>query len=207
MHDVETLARVRGVVTEARRPATILKESWRTVRDIRVRYGALSPSPELPGLSGENTGEQFLPPAVKWLLDHYRFLEDQIRETRDALPVRLYRALPRDADQSRTGLPFVHESASGLVQRMVEQDVAEGGLRRLDCEALTTHFETAQAARTLCLAELWAIRPIIKLSLLEVLWHGLTEHPLDSDTCATVARSVISNLYSLDELPWRQLTE
>jgi hypothetical protein len=156
--------------------------------------------------NGEGVVEQFLPPSVKWLLDHYQFLELQVAETRDALSARMYRALPHSTNGSCT-VPLIHQSVAALVQRTLERDSVEGQARSIDGDALITHFEAAQATRALCLAELWAIRPLIKLSLLEALAHALTAHPLDADTCETVARSAISNLYALDELPWRELTE
>src|SRR5262249_26298459 len=64
-----------------------------------------------------------------------------------------------------------------------------------------------QRVRALSLAELWAMRPLIKLSLLEALANTIEEHSENSSTGAAVARLVITNLYALDELPWRELTE
>src|ERR671930_384568 len=77
-------------VSKASSPSVILETSWSAVREIYGRY-----SDRLSHHSSESAGqsgtEQFFPGAVKWILDHYRFLETQIVELREALCRRSYR--------------------------------------------------------------------------------------------------------------------
>jgi cyclic beta-1,2-glucan synthetase len=144
---------------------------------------------------------------VKWILDHCRFLESQMVETRDALTRQLYRALPR-CDSESNSLPWIHALARDFVHRTVRRDIAgEMNCHSLEPDTLIAYFEAAQKERALCLVELWAIKPLIKLSLLESLGNALIEHSEDSPTCAAVARSVVTNLYALDGFPWREVTE
>lgn len=194
------------------RPKTILRKCWNTVRVIHERYFGQS---SLQGESDRGSGlpradgdpEQFLHPAAKWLRDHYRFLEQQATETREALSDRLYRALPRGAHGSGAAVPSLHETARAVVQGVVEVAIATGEMRRLDLDTLSTHFEAAQADRALSLAELWLIKPTVKLALFEALHDGLTAHPLSSDACEAMIRAVITSFYTVDDLPGRELTE
>src|SRR5690242_10518533 len=101
-------------MAETATPTTNLRRCWHTVRAIRARHTTATLSHERPDAPRENVGEQFLPPAVKWILDHYRFIEDQIVETRGALPGRFYRVLPRRVHESRSDLPVIHEIVGGL---------------------------------------------------------------------------------------------
>ncbi|HWW88390.1 MAG TPA: hypothetical protein VNZ26_32570, partial [Vicinamibacterales bacterium] len=190
------------------RPKTILRTCWRTIQAVRARHAGWPSFQDLSEpIKTEADAEQFLHPAAKWLRDHYRFLEHQAIETREALTDRSYRALPRRADEPGVALPLVHEIAGALVQQMVEVAITTEEGCRLDADALRAHFEAAQTKRTLSLAELWAIKPLVKLSLFECLHRALTDYPLQSDECEAVVRLVVTSLYTLDEVQWRELTE
>ncbi|PWT84414.1 MAG: hypothetical protein C5B57_04885 [Blastocatellia bacterium] len=194
-------------MSETASPSIILNASQRAVREVCARYTNQRPLGAAERVT-EPATEQILPSAVKWILDHYHFIESQVRETRDALPPRSYRTLP-GRDRKRSTPPWVQTLARDLVQRAVERELTarEADCHYLDRNTVAAYFEAAQVERALSLAELWAIGPLIKLSLLETLGHAFTRHQEDSPACATVARWVITNLYALDELPWRELTE
>jgi hypothetical protein len=187
-------------------PATTLRTCWNKVSAIRARYDGVSSSNDSrEATESHRRTEQSLPGAAKWLLDHYRFLQHQLSDIREGLTDRSYRSLPR-RDPAAI-VPAVHVLARDLVRQMVEACVATGELRCFDRDVIAAHFEMAQAERTLCLAELWTIKPILKLSLFEALDSALAAYPLDCAACESVTRAVVTNLYTLDEIPWRELTE
>jgi hypothetical protein len=187
-------------------PTATLRNCWNTVSAICARCDGASSSTDFPEAThGHRKTEQSLPGAAKWLLDHYRFLQHQLSDIREGLTDRSYRSLPR-ADSDAV-VPAIHALARDLVRQMVEACVATGEPRSVDRDVLAAHFEAAQAQRTLCLAELWTIKPIVKLSLFEALDSALATYPLDSAACESVTRFVVTNLYTLDEIPWRELTE
>ena len=166
-----------------------------------------SSSSTLSLLSGEDC-DRFIPGAAGWVIDHYHFLEAQIAETLEALPRRAYRALPR-ADARADALPRVHAMARHLVGRLTNSTVPADGqtVPPLDASLLRAHFTETQQDRALCLAELWAIKPLLTLELLDALASALRDDSLDSAACETVARTAVTNLYALDGLPWRELVE
>src|SRR3974390_3296551 len=107
------------------RPTMILRECWRTIQAVLARYTGSDRTSE-PAPTSDNA-EQFLPPATKWLRDHYRFIEHQIAETREAIPDRSYRALRRNNKCPGDRLPFIHAVARSLVRQMVETCIRTGG--------------------------------------------------------------------------------
>jgi hypothetical protein len=154
-------------------------------------------------LDGSLTG------ASGWLFDHYRFLESQIAETRDALPRRAYLRLPRPAS-SADAEPRVQALARCLVESFVSQNADDDNGQELPCldaDLIRAHFTDTGSDDALCLAELWAIKPLLKVSLLEALECSLHEEPLSSPVCERVVRATITGLYALDEVPWREVVE
>ena len=194
-------------------PTTTLHACTRIIRMVCAFHSrprvvtSIIPNGALAGLSGEDS-ERFLPGAAGWVVDHYRFLEAQIAETLEALPRRAYRAFPR-ADSRADGLPRVHAIARDLVGRLTESTVTADRqtVPPLDASMLRAHFTETRDDRALCLAELWAIKPLLKLELLDALASALRDDSLDSAAAETVVRTAVTNLYTLDELPWRELVE
>jgi cyclic beta-1,2-glucan synthetase len=160
------------------------------------------------GLPSSRRGGRSQPPAAEWIADHAQTLHDQIVETREALSGRNYRKLPRARpDQA----PHVQQLVNDFVSRELAdawREVALAGWEPASLEEqVKRHFGEAQGERTLTLAELCAIRPLINLALLGELRNVLASERLESGGCARAVRGIITSLQSIGELPWRELTE
>ncbi len=135
-------------------------------------------------------------PAAEWLLANYSYLRTQVREIREAMPRGYYRRLPRSENPS--GSPRIFQAA--------EQLTAES-IRDLSFDNLIAFFENWQRATVLTLAELWAIGPMVKISLLRKLAAGISSGPLESAETEQCVRECIAALRSLDEMLWPEMVE
>ncbi len=98
--------------------------------------------------------------------------------------------------------------ARDLVERLIENTVAEWqDSPPLDASVLRAHLTRTHAGEALGLSELWAIKPLLKLSLLEALDTSLHDDDVDSRACEAVVRTAVTTLYAIDEMPWRELVE
>src|SRR5437763_12605915 len=86
------------------------------------------------------------PESVAWVVDNYSYLNAQARETREALSRSFYRKVNR-----------TYRLACDLIGHAEAE---------FNPESLYAFFEKAQSEQPLTLAELWAIRPILRLVLL-----------------------------------------
>jgi cyclic beta-1,2-glucan synthetase len=192
------------------RPATILETCARALRAVRAAHPSPAATPDARRLdpTDDQQFEESLPGALGWLSDHHRYLEAQIAETREAVSRRAYRALPR-GESSREGEPRVQVMSRALVDHIIRNDAGASDPRStpIDATILVSHFTDARADRRLLLSELWAIKPLLKLSLLESLARSLHDDAVESPACERVARLTIGGLHALDELPWRELVE
>jgi hypothetical protein len=130
-----------------------------------------------------------------WLLENYWFLRMQVREARESMPRSYFRRLPRD---EKGGEPRIERAAAQLIAQ---------GPEHLDEETLRRFFENWQEQTVLTLAELWAIRPMLKSVLLQRLAAVVAEGRLESGDAESVVRSVIGGLRDLDDVTWPELVE
>ena len=130
-----------------------------------------------------------------WLLENYWFLRMQVRETRESMPRGYFRRLPRDA---KGGVPRIGCAAAQFIAQ---------GHEKLDEETLRRFFENWQQNTVLTLAELWAIRPMLKSVLLQRLAAIVAEGRLESGDAESVVRCVIGGLRDLDDVTWPELVE
>ncbi len=133
--------------------------------------------------------------AAAWLLENYWFLRMQVREVRESMPRSYFRRLPRDV---KGGAPRIERAASAFIAENHE---------KLDDQTLREFFEAWQQHTVLNLAELWAIRPMLKSVLLQQLAAVVAEGRLESDGAETIVRSVIGGLRDLDDVTWPELVE
>jgi hypothetical protein len=134
-------------------------------------------------------------PAAEWLLDNYSYLRGQTREIREGMPRGYYRRLPRDGKGTS---PRVFAAAQQAVNERL------GGL---DYNALAEFFGRWQERSVLSLAELWAIRPMLKIALIGRLAASIEATPLESPECETTVRDVIAAFHKLEDLVWSDLVE
>jgi cyclic beta-1,2-glucan synthetase len=130
-----------------------------------------------------------------WLLENYWFLRMQVREARESMPRSYFRRLPRDV---KGGEPRIERAAAQLIAE---------GREKLDEETLRRFFEDWQQHTVLTVAELWAIRPMLKSVLLQRLAAVVAERRLESGDAESVVRSVIGGLRDLDDVTWPELIE
>ncbi|HEU0276875.1 MAG TPA: hypothetical protein VFQ95_03515, partial [Rhodanobacteraceae bacterium] len=104
-------------------------------------------------------------PAAEWLTDNVYLIRNEIREVREALPPRTWRALP--CCEARQGLAVA-------VPRMLR--VVRAALGRLDGSVEPTAIEhylaEYQQHAPLKLVELWALPALIRVALIEGLAAG-----------------------------------
>ena len=123
-----------------------LQDNMRTLR-IAHQYIALEAQ------SGND-----ISPAAEWLLDNFHLIEAQLREIREGLPPRYYRALPVLQDPPLVGLPRIYGVAWAFV---AHTDSAFD-------ETLLVHFLNAyQETRELSQGELWALPTTLRVVLVE----------------------------------------
>ena len=99
-----------------------------------------------------------LSPAAEWLLDNFHLIEAQLKEVRDSLPTRYFRALPVLRDEPLAGLPRVYGVAWAFVAH------TDGAF---DDELLVHYLLAYQEARELTLGEMWALPTTLRVVLIE----------------------------------------
>ena len=97
-------------------------------------------------------------PAAEWLLDNFHLVEAQLKEIRDGLPKRYFRALPVLQDPPLAGLPRVYGVAWAFV---AHTDAA------FDEDLLVHYLVAYQEARELTLGEIWALPTTLRVVLIE----------------------------------------
>lgn len=101
---------------------------------------------------------QDISPAAEWLFDNFHLIEAQLREIREGLPARFYRALPVLLDAPLAGLPRIYGVAWAFV---AHTDSA------FDEDLLVQMLDAYQDARELSQAELWALPTTLRVVLVE----------------------------------------
>ncbi len=99
-----------------------------------------------------------LSPAAEWLLDNFHLIEAQLKEVRDGLPRRYFRALPVLCDEPLAGLPRVYGVAWAFVAH------TDGAF---DEDLLVHYLLSYQQARELTLGEMWALPTTLRVVLIE----------------------------------------
>jgi cyclic beta-1,2-glucan synthetase len=97
-------------------------------------------------------------PAAEWLLDNFHLIEAQLKEIRDGLPRRYFRALPTLLDEPLAGLPRVYGIAWAFVAH------TDGAF---DEEMLLGFLRAYQEVRELELGEMWALPTTLRVVLIE----------------------------------------
>jgi len=143
------LALDNRVDSKPRRKAVLLDELDGIGRWLRVAYSDLSNAAML---------EQRTSAIAEWILDNEYVIEGNIRDVKQNLSRRFYRALPLLASKSHRGKPRIY----GLAKELVSQT----GLR-LDRENIVAFVEAYQTIGALTIAELWAIPQILRIALIE----------------------------------------
>jgi hypothetical protein len=109
------------------------------------------------------------------------------------MPAGYYRKLPREMSRE----PRIFEVALRAIETLSSFEV----------ESVREFYEEVQRQRVLTLAELWAIRPTLKIALLKRLDATLATGPLESTACEDTVRRSITALHELEEIIWPELIE
>ena len=133
-----------------------------------------------------------LSPAAEWLLDNFHLIEAQLKEVRDGLPVRYFRALPVLRDEPLAGLPRVYGVAWAFV---AHTDSA------FDVDLLVHYLVAYQESRELTLGEMWALPTTLRVVLIENL-RRLAERVATHKAAREAANQVCDDLaaYPLDKV-------
>lgn len=142
-------------------------------------------------LNGDAQRGRVSPSAGVWLLDNYSLLHAQARELREALSRRFWRKLGKAGEK-----PRIYELASQLVER------SEAKFALAD---LQEYFADYQRTSVLTLAELWAIQPVTKLALLDLIVQ--TAAHLESSDAERRIANAITTLRALDQVSWNAVVE
>jgi cyclic beta-1,2-glucan synthetase len=125
-----------------------------------------------------------LSPAAEWLLDNFHLIEAQLKEVRDGLPRRYFRALPVLRDEPLAGLPRVYGVAWAFVAH------TDGAF---DENLLVHYLQAYQEARELTLGEMWALPTTLRVLLIENL-RRLAERVATHKAAREVANLVCDDL-------------
>ncbi|OWT66430.1 GH36-type glycosyl hydrolase domain-containing protein [Candidimonas nitroreducens] len=97
-------------------------------------------------------------PAAEWLLDNFRVIEDQFKQTRRELASATYRKLPRLAEGPLRGHPRIYGVAWAFVAHTDS---------RFDAALLRSFMLAYQRVQPLTIAELWALPLALRCVLIE----------------------------------------
>ena len=123
---------------------------------LRDNIGVLREAHRYIGLQAR-TGYD-ISPAAEWLLDNFHLIEAQLRQIREGLPRRYFRALPVLLDEPLAGLPRVYGVAWAFVAH------TDGAFD----EALAVRFLAAyEEVRPLDLREMWALPTTLRVVMIE----------------------------------------
>src|SRR4029079_9968538 len=97
-------------------------------------------------------------PGAEWLLDNFYLIEEQIRTAKRHLPSGYSRELPRLPRGAPARLPRVYDLALEAISH---------GDGRVDGEGLARFVAAYQAVAPLRMGELWALRIMVRLAIIE----------------------------------------
>ena len=143
-------------------------------------------------LAQERQAGQPLPPAVTWLLDNYGMLQSQSRELHEALSPKFWRKLASAEKQNP------HARQTPRICRLANEIVRESHCR-IALSDLAPVIEHYQETAVLSIAELWAIRPVIKLALLDAICELALGGQLDTPDAAECIPNAIASLRTIDQ--------
>src|SRR5260370_41452412 len=107
-------------------------------------------------------------PAAAWLVEHYSFLQFQIRETRRSLQRSYLRGLPK--------IEALESAGEFRAYRMAATFAAESN-GSIDADSIAQFGETLSKDHSLKLGELWALAAMLRLVLIEHLCTALENEP------------------------------
>ncbi len=113
--------------------------------------------------------------AAEWLLDNYYIVERAFRLVRDEFPSEFERRLPQVPSGDLQGYPLVYALAG---------EVVAAGQSHVDLDTLIHLVGDFQAARTLSIAEVWALPILLRLALLESLARTVASLGLSTQAAA-----------------------
>ena len=108
--------------------------------------------------------------AAEWMLDNFYIIEQSLRQTGQNLPPDFYQRLPK-ADLDGCEMARVHILALALTRATDSH---------LDADQIKSFIQTFQSITVLKIGEIWALAPMLRLSVLEILADSLT-HITDLD--------------------------
>ncbi|HET7223526.1 MAG TPA: hypothetical protein VFI81_10025, partial [Rhodanobacteraceae bacterium] len=97
-------------------------------------------------------------PAAEWLIDNVYLIRNQIREVRDALPVRVWRRLPRSKTADGTVVPRILRVLRACIASL------DGNL---EPDAIERYLNDYQRHGSLDMVELWTLPVLIRVALIE----------------------------------------
>ena len=181
----------------SRRTAAAVKAAHRNLRRVLVENDR-AVRRICESLLGRVAAGETLPDAAVWLLDNFSFIHGQAGEVKEALSRGYYRDLMRAGKGAESDVPRIYS---------ILRDDFVPSTPRIDAETIRSFFTVYQWRVLLSLAEAWAIRPLLKLVLLERLYRAAIEGDLDTETAENGIRSAVIALRGLENIPWRDLIE
>jgi len=142
------------------------------------------------------------------LLGHRWFIESQIDELEATLSREYCQKLVRAEGHANAGEPRIYRVISGTLGCVASTAFGPQALGKLlTTPALAELFKPERLGETLTLAELWAIPPVVKLVLIEIISRTVSSSHLDSARCELEVLSAIECLHSLGRIRWSALIE
>ena len=147
-------------------------------------------------------------PAATLLLGHQWFIESQIDELEATLTREYCQKLNHAERPAAWRDPRIYRVISRTLGCVVSSTFGPQALGKLlTTAALAELFKPERLGEPLTLAELWAIPPVIKVVLLEIISHAVLRSPVDSTRCELEVLSAIECLHSLGGIRWSSLVE
>ncbi|MBV6303560.1 phosphorylase [Candidimonas humi] len=128
-------------------------------------------------------------PAAEWLLDNFRVIEDQFKQTRRELATSTYRKLPRLAEGPLRGHPRIYGIAWAFVAHTDS---------RFDAALLRSFMQAYQKVQPLTIAELWALPLALRCVLIENL-RRICVYVAGSQQIRQQADELADDLLALDK--------
>ncbi len=187
----------KWAVAGSGRPLKILDKRW-TIAQASVERALMF-------LQGKAHGELDIKEQQRWILDSARFLRGVLREIREAL--KSLRKLPgtQTSPESAEILPRVYRITCSFLQA-VGFDFSEA--------AFGKYLTGVQQVVILEMRELWALKPLLQLALIEEL-GGVTDTlrgssdrgPDRPDTPRGIPSTLIQSLHQISEMQWNEFFE
>jgi hypothetical protein len=140
------LAAEHEISRKPQRGQRLLSRFEENGRLLRAAYKTLSDAP------------QAISPAAEWLVDNFHVIEEQLRQTREDLPVSYYVELPKLNKGPMQGFPRIYAIALSMIAHTDS---------RLDREVLRRFIVAYQQVSPLSIGELWAVTITLRLALIE----------------------------------------